>query len=195
MAHARGKFGENGKAQQRNKTKKAPAGKALMGLTIIQKLYRIEKQIKDESVGERYRVRQEQSVPILNDLRQWLDKSLPLVPPGSLLGKALNYLHNQWPYLIRYCEDGRLEIDNNACEQAIRPFTTGRKNGLFSNSVDGAKASANLYSLVETAKANGLETYAGLKQVFTQLPAAACVEDIEKLLPGNIKNNESRRIP
>jgi hypothetical protein len=160
-----------------------------MGLAKIQKLYRIEKQIKEDSVEERYRVRQQQSVPILNKMKKWLDKSLPQVPPSSLLGKALYYLNNQWDHLIRYCEDGRLDIDNNACERAIRPFTTGRKNWLFSSSVAGAKASANLYSLVETAKANGLEPYAYLKQVFTLLPAAECVEDIEKLLPDRIEIN------
>jgi len=129
----------------------------------------------------------QKSIPQLNEIRKWLDKSLPQVPPSSLIGKALNYLNNQWEHLIRYCEDGRLEIDNNACERAIRPFTTGRKNWLFSSSVAGAKASANLYSLVETAKANGLEPYAYLKEVFTQLPAANCVEDIEELLPDRFK--------
>lgn len=187
MAHARRKFDEALKAQLKNKAKKAPAGKAQMGLSLIQKLYRIEKEIKDSAIEERYRVRQQKSIPQLNEIRKWLDKSLPQVPPSSLIGKALNYLNNQWEHLIRYCEDGRLEIDNNACERAIRPFTTGRKNWLFSSSVAGAKASANLYSLVETAKANGLEPYAYLKEVFTQLPAANCVEDIEELLPDRFK--------
>jgi hypothetical protein len=122
-------------------------------------------------------------------MKKWLEKYLPQVPPSSLLGKALKYLNNQWEHLIRYCDDGRLEIDNNACERAIRPFTTGRKNWLFSSSVDGAKASANLYSLVETAKANGIEPYAYLRQVLTLLPAAERVEDIEKLLPDRIEIN------
>ena len=84
---------------------------------------------------------------------------------------------------MRYCEDGRLEIDNNRCENAIRPFVTGRKNWLFSDTVKGAQASANLYSLIETAKANGLEPYAYLRRVFRLLPAATTVADIEALLP------------
>lgn len=187
FAHARRKFDEAVKAQRNTRGKKAATGKAQMGLAMIQKLYRVERAHKDATADERYTARQQQSLPILKDLRQWLDKSLPQVPPTSLLGKALHYLNNQWAHLILYCEDGRLEIDNNACERAIRPFTTGRKNWLFSASVDGAKASANLYSLVETAKANSLEPYAYLKQVFTQLPAAQTVEDFEQLLPDNIK--------
>ena len=82
-----------------------------------------------------------------------------------------------------YTTDGRLNIDNNLCENAIRPSVIGRKNHLFSDTVSGAKASANLYSLIETAKANGLEPYDYLKRVFTELPKATAVEDIETLLP------------
>ena len=126
-------------------------------------------------------------MPVLDKLRDWLDKSLPNVPPGTLVGKALNYLHNEWPKLILYLDDGRLEIDNNLAENAIRPFVIGRKNWIFSDSVHGVKASANLYSLVETAKANGLEPYQYLRQVFTALPQAESVEDIESLLPWSLK--------
>jgi transposase len=136
---------------------------------------------------ERKAYRQKYAVPILDKLRKWLDASLPNVPPGTLAGKALNYLHNEWPKLIRYLEDGRLEIDNNLAENAIRPFVIGRKNFLFSDSVHGVKASANLYSLVESAKASGLEPYQYLRQVFTRLPQAETVEDIENLLPWALK--------
>ena len=101
-------------------------------------------------------------------------------------GKALNYLNNEWSKLTGYLEDGRLEIDNNLAENAIRPFVIGRKNWLFSDSLAGVKASANLYSLIETAKANELEPYAYLRYLYTHLPRAASVEDIEALLPGNI---------
>ena len=158
-----------------------------MGLTYIRKLYRIEQTIKESPPDERKRVRQEQSLPILQQLRQWLDKSLPQVPPKPLLGKALHYLHNQWQKLIRYRDEGYLRMDNNLAENAIRPFVVGRKAWLFSNSVDGARASANLYSLVETAKACGLEPCQYLKTVFTLLPQVQSVEDIEKLLPWNQK--------
>ena len=98
-------------------------------------------------------------------------------------GKALNYLHNEWDKLIRYLDDGRLEIDNNAAENAIRPFVLGRKNWLFSASVKGVKASANLYSLIESAKANGIEPYGYLKRVFTALPNAMDYNAVDDLLP------------
>jgi len=127
------------------------------------------------------------SAPEYVELRAWLDANLPGVPPGTLTGKALNYLNNEWPKLVRYLEDGRLEIDNNLAENAIRPFVIGRKNWLFSDSVHGVKASANLYSLVESAKANGLEPYQYLRQVFTVLPQAEMVEAIESLLPWAVK--------
>jgi transposase len=87
-----------------------------------------------------------------------------------MIGKALTYLNNQWPKLMRYLDDGRLSIDNNPVENAIRPFVIGRRNWLFSDTARGAKSSANLYSLIETAKANGLEPYAYLRHLFTELP-------------------------
>ena len=102
----------------------------------------------------------------------------------------MTYLNNQWHKLIRYCDDGRLSIDNNACENAIRPFVIGRRNWLFSDTVKGAKSSANLYSLIETAKANGLEPYRYLCHVFNQLPKAKSLEAIEKLLPWQVDKEE-----
>ena len=138
----------------------------------------------------RYAHRQQHAQPILDELRTWLDESLPQVPPQSATGKALYYLHNEWPKLIGYLNDGRLEVDNNLTENAIRPFVIGRRNWLFSDSVRGVQASANLYSLIETAKANGLEPHAYLRRVFTDLPRAETVEAIEALLPGNIVMNQ-----
>ena len=110
----------------------------------------------------------------------------PKVPPKSPLGKALAYLLKHWGGLTRFADDGRLDIDNNRAENAIRPFVIGRKGRLFSATVEGATASARLYSLVETAKANDIEPYAYLRHVFTHLPRATCVEDIEALLPWNV---------
>lgn len=185
FAHARRKFDEAVKAQ--GKGGKAKAGKATKGLAYIQKLYRIETLIKHDSPEARLQVRQQQAKPLLAEIRTWLDQSLATTPPSSAVGKALQYLHNQWDKLIRYCDDGRLNIDNNGIERAIRPFVTGRKNWLFSDTVKGAKASANLYSLIETAKANGLEPYRYLRHVFTQLPAAQSLEDFEALLPENVR--------
>jgi len=182
MAHARRKFSEAVKAQGKKKQR----GKAHRGLAFIQKLYRIESQARTFTPADRYTHRQQHAQPILEELRTWLDAALSQVPPTSATGKALNYLHNEWGKLVRYLDDGRLEIDNNAAENAIRPFVLGRKNWLFSASVNGVAASANLYSLIETAKANRLEPYAYLRHLFTELPKAETVEAIEGLLPGNL---------
>jgi transposase len=188
MAHARRRFSEAVKAQGRNKKR----GKAHRGLTLIQKLYRLEKQVRKLTPEKRYQLRQRHAKPVLDEMRSWLDKTLPQVPPTSATGKALHYLHNEWPKLIRYLDDGRLEIDNNAAENAIRPFVIGRKNWLFSDSVKGVTASANLYSLIETTKANGLEPYAYLRYLFTELPKAETVDAIEALLPGNLDADQIR---
>jgi transposase len=183
-AHARRKFDEAIKAQ--GKKGKAKAGRATKGLSFIQKLYRIEKVASELTPDERYALRQEQAVPLLNEIREWLDKSLPEVPPQSAVGKALSYLHGQWPKLAGYVEDGRLSIDNNAAERAIRPFVIGRNNWLFSDTVRGAEASARLYSLIATAKANSHEPYRYLCHVFKELPGVTSVQDVEALLPFNI---------
>jgi transposase len=181
-AHVRRKFVEAKKLQPKGKS-----GKADQAIAFIQKLYRIEQQIKDQPLDERDRIRQCQAKPIIDKIKRWLEKSLPHVPPKTALGKALHYLHQQWPRLIGYVENGAYPIDNNPAENAIRPFVIGRKNWLFSNSQAGAKASANLYSLIETAKANGLNPYDYLKYVFKELPNAHSVEDVENLLPWNYK--------
>lgn len=183
-AHARRKFDEAIKAQ--GKKGKAKAGRATKGLAFIQKLYCIEKLAREVSPVERLRLRQEQAAPLLGEMRTWLDKSLPEVPPQSAIGKALYYLNGQWQKLIRYTEDGRLDIDNNAAERAIRPFVIGRNNWLFSDTIKGAEASARLYSLILTAKANSHEPYRYLRHVFKELPAATSLQDIEALLPFNI---------
>ena len=105
------------------------------------------------------------------------------MPPKTAIGKALVYLNNQWPFLIGYIDDGAYPTDNNAAERAIRPFAIGRKNWMFSKSQAGAKASANIYSLIETAKANNVNIYNYLQYVFAVLPNAQSVEEIEALLP------------
>jgi transposase len=188
MAHARRKFSEAVKAQGKKKKR----GKAHRGLALIQKLYRVEKQARKLDPEERHACRQQQARPVLDELRAWLDEVLLQVPPTSATGKALNYLNREWGKLICYLDDGRLEIDNNGAENAIRPFVVGRKNWLFSASVKGVKASANLYSLIETAKANGLEPYAYLRHMFTELPKVETVEAIEALLPGNLSKDQIR---
>ena len=193
-AHVRRKFDEAIKAQGLLGPGKRKASLAGTAMAMIQQLYRIERETKSLSPDERQRIRQERAIPLLRDIRTWLDEHLPIVPPRSALGKAMNYAHNQWPKLIVYVEDGRLRIDNNLTENTIRPFVIGRKNVLFCDTVAGANASANLYSLIETAKANGIEPYAYLRTVFTELPQATSVDKIEALLPVPNDGEDSARV-
>jgi transposase len=190
--HARRKFKEAQDAQP--KPKKGKAKKITQAdkmLSHINALYMIERQIKELSVDEKYQQRQLRSVPILNKLKIYLENNRHKIPKDSLTGKAMTYLSNQWEKLNIYCSNGELNISNILAENAIRPFVIGRKAWLFSDTPAGARASATHYSLIETAKANGLEPYAYLKQVLTALPYAESVEDIEALLPWNIKKTET----
>ena len=180
-AHARRYFKEASDAQP-----KGTSGKPEQALSYIQKLFHIEAKIKTATADKKHLVRQQESAPILAALKQWLDKSLKHPVKSAKLTKALTYLSNQWYKLSQYTKNGAWPMDNNHAENCIRPFVVGRKNWLFSTSVEGAKASANLYSLVESAKANNLEPSAYLKTVFTLLPQAKTLEDIEALLPWNI---------
>ena len=181
-AHARRKFMDVIKAQGKHRKKR---GSADVALKYIRGLYRIEKKAKEDklSAQEIYQVRQKESKPILEEFKKWLAKRSLQTPPKGLLGMAISYALNQWDRLVGYIEDGLLSPDNNGVENGIRPFVVGRKNWLFSGTPQGASASAALYSLIETAKANDLEPYSYLRHVFEKLPTAKTLEDIEALLP------------
>ena len=138
-------------------------------------------------VQQRQAHRQAHSVPVIRAIEALVPTHLHTVVPGSALGKALHYFSSQWSKLIRYVEDGRYPIDNNACENSIRPFVVGRKGWLFSDTVDGANASANLYSLVQTCKANGIDPYRYLCALFIALPKAKSADDYEALMPWRIE--------
>jgi len=181
-AHARRKFVEAQKVQPKGKT-----GRADIALNLINKLYGVERNLSDVSDEARKAGRHERSVPLLGQLKSWMEKTQPQVTAQNALGKAVNYLASNWSKLERYLEEGFLPMDNNAAERAIRPFVIGRKNWLFSDTPKGAVASAQLYSLVETAKANGQEPYAWLRHALEQLPHASTVADYESLLPWNCK--------
>jgi len=178
-AHARRKFKEAQKAQPKGKT-----GKADMAVNFIAKLYAVEKQEQHSDAASRHRTRQAKSMATLFSFHQWLTKTQQQVPPKTALGKAVNYTLEYWTELSRYVENGDWPIDNNAAENAIRPFVIGRKNWLFSNSQRGATGSANLYSLIETAKANDREPYHYLSWLFEKLPGAD-PEDMKSLMPWN----------
>ena len=162
---------------------------ARVALDHIGRLYRIERQLRErkaeaEQVLSR---RQRESAPIVAELHGWLNEMAEQVLPQSALGKAVRYGLGQWQKLTVFLEHAHVPLDNNRCENAIRPFVVGRKAWLFSDTPNGAAASANLYSLVETAKANGLEPLAYLTHIYTMLPEAQRLEDFEALLPWNAK--------
>ena len=192
--HARRKYKEALDGMPGRKSKKGKAVKSVnqsrseIGLAYYQKLYAIEREIKTLSVEQKRIVRQEKSKPVWQAFKQWMDKNLSSVNPQSALGKALHYSHKLYDKLCAYCDDGDLTISNEKAENAIRPFDIARKNFLFYDTPRGATASENHYSLIMTAKANGLDPFYYLAYVFKKLPAAKTVEDVEKLLPWNLSN-------
>lgn len=182
-AHARRRFIEaEAVTPKEQRTAEHPV--TLM-LGLIAALYAVETRAKGLDLTACHGLRERHSRPVIKRIEQQILAHRDSVTPQSLLGKAFHYAASQWRKLIRYLDDGRYPIDNNAAENAIRPFVIGRKNWLFADTVKGAQASANLYSLIETAKANGIEPYHYLTRVFTDLPKAQTVEDIERLLPWN----------
>ncbi|MBC7498898.1 MAG: IS66 family transposase [Herminiimonas sp.] len=184
-AHVRRRFVEAVRVQPKGRRGKADDAVALIG-----KLYAIERDCRDAGDAVRLLARQQHSVSALATLHAWMEKTLPGVTPKSALGTALAYLQKYWSRLIRYTERGDLPIDNNRCENAIRPFVVGRKAWLFSDTAAGAHASAVIYSLVQTAKANGLEPYLWLRRILRDLPAAKTVEEVEALLPWNLHGTD-----
>ena len=190
MDHARRKFIEAQDAQP--KGKKVKVSKADTALGYINTLYRIERKLTELKETEEYtpeqviKYRCEHSIPVLDKLKVFLDKTINRVPSDSLTGKAVSYMLNQWSKLVAYCDNGEVRISNIMAENAIRPFAVGRRAWLFADTPSGAQASATCYSLIETAKLNGLEPYSYLHTLLSKLPYAETLEDIEALLPWNL---------
>lgn len=174
--HARRKFFEASKTSSgKNVGKK--------GIDLIKKLYKIENKTKEFLPDKKYEIRQKESIPILNELKKFIDETREKITPDSIAGKAINYAFNEWTNLTNYTLDGRLNISNILVENAIRPFVIGKKNWLFSASVDGANASMMFYSLIETSKRNEIEPFDYLTKMLDKLPLAKTIEDYENLLP------------
>lgn len=194
-AHARRKFTDALKALP--ESAKNSAVKTKEGLEFCNDLFKIERELKDVSPEERYKQRLEQSQPVLEAFSAWLREQTPKVIPKSSLGQAIKYCRNQWDRLVVFLEDGRLEIDNNRAERSIKPFVIGRKNWIFSNTAKGAKSSAIIYSIVETAKENGLNPFHYLKYLFEELPNMdiADKEKLDQFLPWSITIPEECRVP
>ena len=170
---------------------------AQQGLALIRELYQLDKRVKDKPPDERLAHRQHQVAAHLEHMRSWLDQHLGRgLSHGGLLASAFTYLHNQWPKLVRFLEDPRLRLDNNLAERHIRPIAVGRHAWLFCRSEAGAHAAAAWYSLVETAKANGLEPYWYLKKVFEEVPLHLQQgTSLEPLLPWNLTAKQIKPSP
>ena len=191
--HVRRKFVEAEKAADKTGAKKVKTSKADVGISKMRKLYLIEKKIKHLEPAEKQRLRQELSIPVLNDFKQWLDKNVTKVVKKSLTRTAIEYALNQWSTLTGYCDDGHLNISNVLAENAIRPFAIGRKAWLFADTTRGANASATCYSLIETAKANNLEPYAYILHILNHIGCADTLEKVEALLPWNVPQDITQK--
>lgn len=183
-SHARRKFDEALKVAPPAVRLHGPAA-AKRGLAYCNRLFAIERKLKNMSHEQRWAQRQELSKPVLAEFREWLAEQKQSVLPKGALAKAITYCENQWPKLVVFLADGRLELDNNRSERTIRPFVIGRKNWLFANTPRGARASAVIYSVVETAKENGLNPFRYLEYLFEQLPNVDITDPdvLDTLLP------------
>lgn len=183
-----------------HKVSQLPSSRTLANVALqryIRPVYQVESEIKALQEAQRQRgetlpwetvlaLRQQKSKPILEQFKAWVDELLPGTPPNSALGKALAYTTRQWSKLIRHLDHPSIPVDNNYIERQIKHYATGRKAWMFAYDAVGAQASANLYSLVMTCRANAVEPYAYLHYLFDHLPAADTVEQIEALLPWNV---------
>lgn len=176
-AHARRKFDEAVKSLPKDKKKGSSAGQ---GLAFCDMLFKLESNFADLTPEQRYEQRLKQEKPVLDALLAWAE--CRTVAPKSALGKAMTYLKEQWPYLTNYLKDGRLELSNNRAERGIKPFVIDRKNFLFANTPSGAKGSAVIFSLIQTALENGLEPW---KYLTWLMQTANLPENVEALLPWN----------
>lgn len=186
LAHVRRKFIDVTKAAGKSRNRKP--GQADAALKYIRKLYAIERAAREEELGPEALLerRKTKAVPVLTEFKAWLNAVVETTPPQSLLGKAISYSLNQWHRVSAYADHALVAPDNNVAENAIRPFVVGRKNWLFSATTEGAAASAALYSLIETAKANGIDPSVYLHHLFEKIPNAMTAEEFKALMPQHI---------
>lgn len=182
MTHARRPFAELAKTSKKE-------GLAFEGLRYFEVLYSIETYARENALNyeERFKLRNEKAPPLFEDLKKWLLQNINKVPKQHTLAKAMQYCLNHWNDLTAYLKDGRLEIDNNAVENLIRPLALGRKNFLFMGSPNGARAAAIFYSLIATCKANHIEPYQYFCVMLHKIRSCKTSEDYRKLLPYSIQ--------
>lgn len=179
MAHARRKF---------DQAKDNDPQRASYVLERMQALYRVESKAREQGLShdQRKELRQKESLPVLEELEQWMRGQLPEVLPKSAIGKAITYTLGLWKRLTRYIENGQWEIDNNMVENSIRPVALGRKNYMFAGSHEAAQQAAMMYSFLGTCKINNIEPTRWLKEVLKRIPEHS-IQHLEVLLPGNLK--------
>ena len=163
-------------------SEKKSASLEARGLLILGKLFKVEEAIKEPAALEKLKIRTTKSQQIIDEFYDYIEANDNRVLPQSLLGKAFTYAKNQKKYLLSFLKDGRIELSNNRAERSIKPFVIGRKNWLFSDTPSGAKSSAIIYSIVQTAMENGLQPQAYLQYVFEQIQLGY-VDDFQNLLP------------
>ncbi len=188
LAHIRRKFWEAEKFARKEVKEKKPI-LASVALALIKKIYAIEREIADDPPDRRLLVRQSKSKPIMEAFKSWLDEQSIKVLPSSPTGKAISYALSQWNKMLVFLDHPEVDVDNNYVEGSLRPFVLGRNAWLFSQSIQGAEASAAFYSLIETAKKNLVDPYSYLELLFKELPRCEELEDFEKLLPYNISEH------
>ena len=159
----------------------------------IAALYAIEKAVRGKLPAARLAVRQREAVPLLASLESWMRSTLATVSAKSDMAAAINYSLKRWEALTRYSLDGTIEIDNNAAERAMKGPVLGRKNWLFAGSHDGGERAAAMYTLLETAKLNGIDPEAYLRNVLTRI-AEHPISRITELLPWNVIQPERERL-
>ena len=186
FAHARSNFFDAIKVIQKEEDRVGSL--ASVGLKYCDDLFDIERNIKEKPFDERYRLRNRDAGPILDEFHAWLLSVQPRVADKSKIGVAVNYALNQWKYLKRYLLDGRIEISNNRCERTVKPFVINRKNFLFADSVAGGRAAAVLHSMTETAKESRLNPHEYLSHIFRTAAGVDLRENqdmVTSLLPQN----------
>lgn len=181
FAHARRYFFDASKLNKKD-------SRAHKGLQFIKRIYEVESELREKNLSDDLFVEQRKKsvLPVFDDFHRWLLHTKNEVIPKSKTGEAVNYTLNEWSKLIRYLDAAFMTPDNNETERAIRPFVIGRKNWLFSNTPRGANASAVMYSLIESTKANRLEPYSYLRFLFNRLPEISDHESLIALLPSRV---------
>jgi len=194
LAHARRKWDEALKSLPKDVRDKPCATKE--GLDFCNRLYSVEHKFEEKSPEERYEGRLKKSKPILDEFYKWLKQQRPRITPKSITGKAVNYCLNQWDKLCNYLLDGRLYCDNNISERSIKGFVISRKNFLFCNTPNGATASAMIYSIIETSRANNLKPFEYLTYLLKMLPNVDVKDQkvLDSLMPWSTDLPESCRL-